>query len=238
MKLFCLPYAGKSAMMYNAWKRQLDETIQVIPVELSGRGRRWREPFYSHLSKAVDDLYAQMASQLDHTPYAVFGHSMGSLLAYELTIKIQEQKQPEPFTVFLSGRQAPHVKDAAKSIHDLPEEEFRQALRKLGGTSEDFFEEKQLYEMLAPVIRADFKLMDSYKLKNKVKVNSPLIVFTGTEDDTIQGNIRELEQYSNCGCKIIEMEGGHFFLHEHEEQLLHTIQHRMLEYRRIVGAAY
>ena len=109
IKLFCLPYAGGSASIYNLWYKYLKPDIELIPVELSGRGRRINESGYETLDDAVDDAFNLIRHHILGTEYAMFGHSMGSLISYKLAHKIRKHRLPKANHIFFSGRGAPHV---------------------------------------------------------------------------------------------------------------------------------
>ncbi|MGG0811203.1 thioesterase domain-containing protein [Paenibacillus alvei] len=123
-KLFCIPHAGGSASIYLKWRKMLPSTIQLIPLELSGRGARWNEPLYHHLEEAVEDLYTQVTRHIG-SDYILFGHSMGSLLAFELYYKLIGQDWPEPVQFIASGGKRPHL-PRETIVHDLPLPQFKE----------------------------------------------------------------------------------------------------------------
>ncbi|MEM5672660.1 thioesterase domain-containing protein [Bacillus cereus] len=104
VKLICLPYAGGSARIYNTWVHLLDEKIEVVCPELAGRGKRFNEPFYKNLKEAVDDIYKNIEPIVNSGPYALFGHSMGSLLTFELYYKLKREGHCEPEAIFFQGK--------------------------------------------------------------------------------------------------------------------------------------
>ena len=117
IKLFCIPYAGCSASIYSKWKRKLPQDIELIPLEPAGRGRRCDEPLYNNLNEAVDDLYWEAAKVLDRSDeYILFGHSMGSLLAFELYYKLMEEGFREPLHLYVSGARLPIWNGASSTM--------------------------------------------------------------------------------------------------------------------------
>jgi medium-chain acyl-[acyl-carrier-protein] hydrolase len=85
MNLFCIPYAGGSAnLIFKSWQAELPATIRVIPMELPGHGSRMKEPRLGCVSDVVADLLPQIRAAAADSPYAIYGHSMGTLIAYEL----------------------------------------------------------------------------------------------------------------------------------------------------------
>ena len=108
IKLFCIPYSGGSADIYYKWKKELDSSIELCPIEIAGRGRRMNEPFYETVAEAAEDISSRILTQIDDdTQYAIFGHSMGALLAYETYFSLMEKCSKEPEHIFFSGRKAP-----------------------------------------------------------------------------------------------------------------------------------
>ncbi|MWV42006.1 thioesterase [Paenibacillus sp. HJL G12] len=85
VNLFCIPYAGGLSSAYRSWQECLDPAIKLIPLELAGRRGRFREPLHSDLREAVLDLFEKIRPQLNESPFAIFGHSLGAVLAYELS---------------------------------------------------------------------------------------------------------------------------------------------------------
>lgn len=139
IKLYCFPHAGGSSASYNKWRLYLDKHIELVPVELAGRGRRIYDPLYASIEEAINDVYNSIKSDLGHHPYAFFGHSMGNMMAYELAYKIRQNHHPEPVHIFFSGRGAPDVPDEVENnYHLLPEEEFKNKIIELGGTPRNF----------------------------------------------------------------------------------------------------
>ena len=110
MKLFCIPYAGGSASVYSGWNPILRENIQLVPVELSGKGVRAAEPLYENWEDALEDVYSSITEKIEPgEEYALFGHSMGSWIAYEILKILCRKKMPQPLHVFFSGNTPPFI---------------------------------------------------------------------------------------------------------------------------------
>ena len=109
IRLFCVPYAGGSALVYKPWIADFQrQGIELIPLEMKGRGSRITESFYADFEEAKEDLLQMIYQYLEESdhPFAFLGHSMGSLLAYELALSVSE-KGFIPSHLFLSGGQPP-----------------------------------------------------------------------------------------------------------------------------------
>ena len=136
------------------------------------------ESFYESFEEAIDDIYAAISSQITG-PYAIFGHSMGSWMALELYYRLAQSIERLPVHLMLSGNRAPHiVKD--ERIHALPDEEFRETIQRMGGTSDEIFTNEELFSLFAPVLRADFRIVERFDFQPKsFKVQSDITVLTG-----------------------------------------------------------
>ena len=100
IRLFCFPYAGGSSEIFLRWKKYLDQNIELNPIELSGRGHRCNELFYDDFESVIEDVYKIIKYSLSDVPYAFLGHSMGSLIAYELCYKLIEFGDEPPIHIF------------------------------------------------------------------------------------------------------------------------------------------
>jgi medium-chain acyl-[acyl-carrier-protein] hydrolase len=230
LKLVCLPYAGGSSTIYSNWKNYLHPRIELNPIELAGRGKRFSEPFYHNFSDAVDDVYRLIKDDIDYSPYAFFGHSMGSILAFELANKIRGLKHQEPIHLFLSGRYPPHLRKEREILHKLPDNEFGEEILKKGGTPKEFFSNVELVSVLLPVIKADYRILETYEyFPNNFKFEYDISVFGGQSDiDIPLSDLNEWRLYTNKECKIYEFRGGHFFIHEEKENIVKIINHTLI----------
>ena len=136
LRLFCFPYAGGGASVYQAWPQGLPADVEVCAVQPPGRERRMTEAPFSRLDDLVESAAAGLAPLME-VPFAFFGHSNGALIAFELIRRLRRGGLPLPLAFFPSGRVAPHLPRRTPRIHDLPEDEFREGLRRLRGTPEE-----------------------------------------------------------------------------------------------------
>ncbi|NDI34040.1 thioesterase II family protein [Chengkuizengella sediminis] len=225
MKLFCFPYAGGSSAIYSKWKKHFKQSIEIVPIELAGRGTRMGESFYENLNEAVEDVYKKISGQLNSTPYALFGHSMGSKIAYELYYKLINMNHNEPEMIFFSGSSAPHSKNTdKKQVHLLPNNEFKRNVLELGGTSEEIFDNSQLAELFVPIIRADYKIVETYQYKQKQnKINCKTVVLYGSHDKYID-IIKEWDELTYQPSDYHFINGGHFFIQDHLEKTIKAVE--------------
>ena len=225
IKLFCFPYAGGEAASYNKWRQYLDKTIEIRPIELAARGRRMREPNYNSIDDVVDDVYNIIKNELVIGPYALFGHSMGSMIAFELAYKIRDNNLPMPLHIFFSGRAAPQVpRDNKRKFHHLPEDKFKKEMLEMGGTPKEFFEHPELMEVFLPLLKGDFRLTETYTHEKKdAPLACNITVFSGKQDEDTTEDVEPWKIHTEKNCDIFYFEGGHFFIHEETEKLVDII---------------
>ncbi|PZG44113.1 hypothetical protein C1I98_17665 [Spongiactinospora gelatinilytica] len=176
VRIFCLPYAGGTASAFGRWPAALLGHVEVCPIELPGRQTRWHDNPFTHAGPLVDALAAALAGEFD-IPYALFGHSMGSLLAFELARELRRRGVGEPRVLFVSGGPAPQLPRAHPSIHDQPDTAVVAKLRTLGGLPDEIYESPELLELLMPTIRADFSVGETYEYRVEPPLTCPIVAF-------------------------------------------------------------
>ena len=224
-------------MMFGKWEQYLDSRIELIPVELAGRGRRIGEALYGDLPDAIEDVFQLVKEEIClvkddicASPYALFGHSMGGLIAYELAQKIQDHELPPPVHIFFSGQRAPHIIDAKEKKYCLMDDlEFRRELIELGGTPPEFFEIPELVDTFLPLLRNDFRLAETETHQRKIRpLDVDFSVFLGKDDDLTPEQGEGWKQHTRQDCRIHYFDGGHFFLNDLTEQLVKLINDSLL----------
>ncbi|BFH68485.1 thioesterase II family protein [Paenibacillus dendritiformis] len=233
--LFCFPYAGGSAMMYCRWRSLLPASIQIHPIELSGRGKRMNEPFYQTMEQAVEDAYLSIPVHVLDEPIAFFGYSMGSLIAYELTRYLHEKHGKEPIHLFAAARRAPQIQGDGQKLYCLPEAEFLQEIIKLGGMSAEVLENKELMEMILPLLRADMQIVEKYSWRaSKAALRTDITVLAGTRDVVPDEHMEAWKEMTAGRCTIAKYEGDHFFIHQHYELIGEHITRVLLQWKEAV----
>ncbi|KMY31606.1 hypothetical protein ACZ11_05140 [Lysinibacillus xylanilyticus] len=231
IKLVCFPYAGASAMVYNNWRKSLNSRIQLVPIELAGRGKRYTDNHYQDFNEMVEDVYSIVKDQIDErSPYALFGHSMGSWLAYELTYKIMSEERHPPMHVFFSARRAPHLTKDELDMNGLSMENLKETIFKLGGTPKEIYENDEMMNAFLPIIYSDFKVMGTFDyVDREEKLPCAISVMGGKEDKEISiSDLLQWKEHSQFGCKIYRLPGGHFFQNENVEQVTTIINDRLI----------
>jgi medium-chain acyl-[acyl-carrier-protein] hydrolase len=220
LRLFCFPYAGGGALVYRDWADHLPSTVQVIPVELPGRGARLKEPPFLSLPPLIDAL-AELIIPLLDVPFCFFGHSMGALIAFELTRRLHRQYGVNPQLLFVSGRRPPQIPDSDPATYDLPNDEFIAELQRINGISKEVLEHRELMEIFTPLLRADFRLTQTYEYIDGMLIQCPIIAYGGLDDpDVTRDLLSQWEAQTASKFAIHMLPGDHFFLRSSQNLLL------------------
>ena len=227
LRLFCLPYSGASAMLYARWKRQLPTWIDVCPVELPGRGRRFAESLQTDLRALAGQLADELAVHLDR-PYALFGHSLGGLLVFELAHALRERGLPLPQALFASAASAPARRDGHRELaQEQSDEQLIERMRQLGGTAEAVFDDPDMLALTLPVMRADFLLCGLYDYCSRPPLTCPIHVFGGKADRLSVDSLSAWQDETSASFSLEMLDGGHFFLNSAEARLLELLRARL-----------
>ena len=222
-RLFCFPYAGGGASMFYSWQSEFPQGIQVCPIQLPGRENRLDEAPFTNLFELVKASEEVLSPYLD-LPFSLFGHSMGAKIAFELSRKLKREKGVEPTYLFVSGCQAPHIPEANPS-HHLPKKAFIRELRRYSGTPEAVLQDAEFMEILLPLLRADFTLVETYEyMEQGGKLTCPIWVLGGEDDKEV--SVKELEEWGTYTSSCIALRlfsGDHFFIRSAQTLVIKTI---------------
>ena len=130
MKLFYIPHAGGSAKLIEKWTNGLEEFIELVPIELAGRGLRFGEPPYTSFKETIEDIFNCFKEKSGDDDYIIVGHSMGATLAYELYYKIVDSNRKEPLHIFFSGSKPPRTRQENEKTVMLDEDQFMEKMKK------------------------------------------------------------------------------------------------------------
>ena len=226
--LLCFPYAGGGAMAYRKWTTELPEEIDVLPVQLPGRERRLAEAPFTRMEPLVDAVTEALTPVLDR-PFAIFGHSMGGIVGYEVAQRLRREQGVEPAHLLVSARRAPHLPPDPDEDYKLPDDQFKQRLREMNGTPIEVLEHPELMALILPLLRADFELNDTYGPATHPPLTCPLTAFGGHDDAELPPGALEAWEEATTGRFELEMfEGDHFYLNRHRSRLLEAVASRLL----------
>lgn len=165
--------------------------------------------------------------------FAFYGHSLGAIIGFELARELRRRRRTGPTQLFLSGQQAPQVANAVRPIFNLPDDEFIAELRRLNGTPEQLLDDPEMQEILLPILRADFEILDNYKYRHERPLSCPITVYGGQQDDGIPvKNLHAWKEQTLADCNVEAFPGDHFFIRDPRSQFIHALQNDILD---IVG---
>jgi medium-chain acyl-[acyl-carrier-protein] hydrolase len=201
----------------------LPADVELLSIQLPGRGPRISEKPVASMEEAVAGLMPALLPELAAAPFAFFGHSMGSLLAFEAA-REASRAGLETKGLFASGNVAPHVPDPNEKIAGLPDAEFLEELKKLNGIPQVILECRELLDLLLPVLKADFGVVEKYSHRPGESLKNPVLAFGGTRDPRTKRPLLEEWKETTSGSFTLEMlPGDHFFIDSARPQLLKSI---------------
>ncbi len=224
VQLVCLPHAGAAASAYLEWTPLRDKGIEVVPVQLAGRGARFPEPASSSATEIVGQLADPLLDRVDR-PFALFGHSMGALLAYELAHALADRGRP-PAHLFVSGYVPPHLPPHSGDlvVHALPDDELVEHVTSLAGTDAEVLGHPELLAVLLPVLRADFAVCETYRPVERPPLRVPVTALGGVDDpDLGEGVLEGWAVVTEAAFTAKSFPGGHFYLQERVRDVLDVI---------------
>ena len=223
LNLIFFPHAGGGASAFYPWSRVLPAELTSYAIQLPGRETRLREPLHRQVSTLVESLSDVLQPYLDR-PTIFWGHSMGALLGFELTRRLQQHGLNTPQRLIVSGYNAPHIPYADPHIHHLPEVDFIAALQELNGTPEVVLKDTELRDLVLPIIRADFQLVEMYTYQESTPLNCPITVLDGSADNkTNEADLQAWQQQSTEVLEMFTFPGDHFFLYDLQPKLVNTV---------------
>lgn len=227
-RLFCFHFAGGGASAFRGWAPALPASIEICPVQTPGREERISEAPFTHLPELVDAAAAQILPWLDK-PFAFFGHSLGALVAFEVTRKLRRSSAAQPLSLFLSAHRAPHLPLSRRLFHNLPDDELISVMREMNGTPDALLENREVLDYLLPIIRADLKMCDTYQLIGDGLLSCPLIVYGGRDDRGVSEPELEAWRFHTSAPFMLQMfPGDHFFIRSQRSPLLRNLSAQLL----------
>jgi len=212
-KLFCIAHAAGSALNYYQWKRYLDDSFEIVPLELAGRGAKFKQHRYEDMKEITEGLWREIADQIGNEPYFIYGHSFGSWIAYELYYKIAGENVRKPSAIFFSGMQSPLTHKDCYTVNDLSDESLLKLFDHFGGTDLDVLTNDSMREHYIGLMRADYNVLSKYiPTKSFELVESDMYILSGIEDHSVtdQG-LLAWKNLCLVRFQINKIAGAHFF---------------------------
>ncbi|MGW2858695.1 thioesterase II family protein [Streptomyces sp. NPDC001205] len=228
--LYCFAHGGGSATEYLRWGRDVPGA-EFRAVQLPGRGSRYGEPPFDSMEALVAAFLDEVP--LSRAPYAFFGHSLGSLVAYEITRALRDAGRPLPARLILSGYPAPHHRHvrADDPVHQLPDDELIERIAKIhGGIPQEVLDSAELRELVVGALRADYRVLETYTWRQAPPLPVPITVFGGSADHPRE-QLDAWQQHTTADVTVRQFPGGHFYLREEPEPVLRALESALREVR-------
>ena len=214
-KLFCFHHAGGSAIIFNKW-RNYSPLLEVIPIEIPGRGTRMDEMCITDFNQLTDQTAAAMATVCTDRPFFVYGHSLGTIIAFETICKLKKKYGLEPEKLFVAARHAPMDVDVSDYHCSMGVEALKKELLRLGMVDQEMIDNDVFQRYFLPVVFCDYQLHEDYHYKGDV-LDVPIVAMNGTSDDSAQAfQMEQWGQVTRNSFRQYEFNGTHFFPYETE----------------------
>ncbi|HKY41291.1 MAG TPA: alpha/beta fold hydrolase [Polyangiaceae bacterium] len=214
LRLFCFPHAGAGPSSYAAWRKACGPWLDVVPVSLPGREGRFSESPRANVDDLLDDVWQSLARDLDR-PFALLGHSMGALLAYEFTRRLRRERRRQPLHLFVTAFRAPHLPAHRPALASLPDGRLQAEMRALSGTPARVLAEPELMRALLPTFRADLRACERYWWRPEPPLSVSITCLGGLADTRVSDSeLVAWRAHTSSRFQLKYLPGGHFFLHE------------------------
>lgn len=225
--LFLFPYAGGGASVFRNWQSKFED-VELICAQYPGRENRMNENPVNDFEKLLTNVYQSILPLIsDGVPYYFFGHSLGTKIVYELTLKLQKQNHQLPKGIIVSAGRAPCYKEK-NPIYHLENPKFLKELRRFSGTPNEILSNMEVMELFIPMLKADFELDEKYMNTQVIPVKTPILGLKGSKDkEVLTDEVYKWKDYTteNFDCKTVE--GGHMFVNTNYEQVINYIMEFM-----------
>ncbi len=230
VRLFCFPHAGGSAAAYRGWSRYLPRHVELCPIELPGRKQRWAEAPHRSCGQLARAIASAIQPELDR-PFVFFGHSLGSLLAFEVARDLRRHGERIPRHVYVSARRAPQHRIEGELLHQLPDDRMVDLLSRLyGAIPPSIAAEPDLLKPLLEALRADLEIHETYDHRPEAPLPCPISTLGGTSDRLVTMEQLRAWREQTAGPFVLKLfDGGHFYLREHERAVVQLVAADMEE---------
>ncbi|WP_299538172.1 thioesterase II family protein [uncultured Streptomyces sp.] len=225
VRLLCLPHAGGSASYFFPVSKRLAPRVEALSVQYPGRQDRRNEPCLESVDELADRLADVVEPWLDK-PLALFGHSMGASVAFELALRL-EARGVKPVALFASGRRAP-VAARDERVHLRDDDGLIAEIKRLNGTESQVLDDDEILRMVLPSIRADYKAAETYRYRPGPQLATPVIALTGDSDPkATTDEVRRWAEHTDGAFDMVVYPGGHFYLNAHAPAVIDEIAGRL-----------
>lgn len=227
LPLLCLPFAGAGASFYLPWRDLGGASLDIKPLQLPGRERLLGDEPYTRVQEAADGLLPVALDAAEGGPVAMFGHSLGAILAYELAHRIADHGLPVVH-LFVSGSQGPWNGRTERAT-GLDDDAFLERVQEFAGYRHPAFDIPEMRELLLPTLRADVEMHESYRPTSDRRLDAPITSIRGVDDHLVSAEAAaHWRDATSRAFTAIDMPGGHMYLDGDAASLLEIVADRLL----------
>ncbi|MFE3577364.1 thioesterase II family protein [Lysinibacillus sp. NPDC059133] len=224
VKIICFPFAGGGASFFYKWIDKIHDSVEIYSIALPGRESRLKEMPFEHYEPLVHSLSKNIMRQLGDEELIFFGHSLGSIISFEVSHYLMEHYNKVPLRLFVSSCKAPRYFNNTEKLSNLTKLDLINKLKDINGTPHEILESEELLDFYLPIIKSDFKICDSYKYYHDNKIlHCPITAIGGTKDNI---KIEDLNNWSVETDELFEVqlfEGDHFYLVDNHKYIIESI---------------
>jgi surfactin synthase thioesterase subunit len=186
--------------------------VCVLAVQYPGRQDRRAEPAAEDIGELARGIADALEPWADEGPMAFFGHSMGSVVAFETARELERTAGTGPVVLFASGRRAPGILRDER-VHQGDDDAILAELQRLNGTESALLRDDELVRMMLPAIRSDYRAVETYTCPPDATVRAPIVALIGNDDPRVGvDEAREWARHTTGGFALHTFPGGHFYL--------------------------
>jgi surfactin synthase thioesterase subunit len=214
MKIIIFPFAGGNSQSFRKLEEKIASIASVKVIEYYRNNTETKLSSTPHIHSLIQRIFQEIQEDIREEPYIIYGHSMGGLIGYLICVLLQEKKYPMPYKLVIGGKKAPSIPRKTKIAH-LPDTEFWNKIVALGGISKEIQNHKEIVDYYRPIIRHDFSISESYVYQQNPKLNIPIDVFYGSEENVIPSEINAWQDITSKRIAVTKLKGNHFFIFDH-----------------------
>lgn len=227
VRLVCFPHAGGSAVVFHPWAAAFHPDVEILAVQYPGRQDRLAEPRLEDLPELAKQVLPPLRAAVGDSRYALFGHSMGATLAFEVARRLEAESDAGPELLVASARRAPS-RHRAVLVHQLGDADLTTHIAELSATNSRLMEDPRARAMILPTVRSDLRAIETYRCPPGLALRTPILTIIGDNDRwTTLEEAEAWARHTRGGFELRVLPGGHFYLDEQEAQVRQLVSARL-----------